>query len=164
MREILFRGKCTETGKWYTGYYINLHKTTYCFKEDYDRFKDNDIHQIVFEKMTDWGLPNQHLRVDVIPETIGQYTGLRDCKRTKEYPEGQMIFEGDIVKHHRTLWGADNSDVGTIQWCQKTCKFYRTSKFDTVHIVEIWEDTAEEYEVIGNIHDNPELLKGGEQE
>ena len=60
MREILFRGKCKDTDKWYTGQYINLHKTTYCFKEDYDAFKDNDINQIVFEKITDFliFLPN----------------------------------------------------------------------------------------------------------
>ena len=71
MREILFRGKCKETGNWYDGQYIHLHKTTYWFKEDYEADKENDIHQIVFEKMTDWGLPNRHLRVDVIPETVG---------------------------------------------------------------------------------------------
>lgn len=53
-REILFRGKCTDTGRWYEGQYIHLHKTTYCFKEDYDRNPDNDIHQIVFEEMMDW--------------------------------------------------------------------------------------------------------------
>ena len=53
MREILFRGKCPDTGRWYEGQYIHLHKTTFCFKEDYDRYPDNDIHQIVFEEMTD---------------------------------------------------------------------------------------------------------------
>jgi hypothetical protein len=30
MREILFRGKCVDTGNWYEGQYIHLHKTTYC--------------------------------------------------------------------------------------------------------------------------------------
>ena len=140
MREILFRGKCSETGKWYTGQYINLHKTTYCFKEDYDRFKDNDIHQIVFEQMTDWGLPNQHLRVDVIPETIGQYTGLTDKNGTK-------IFEGDIVKHSigtfvvKFLNGTFLSSLTEDNYLSFLCEIHNQCK------------------VIGNIHDNPELLK-----
>lgn len=133
MREILFRGK-TDKGEWVYG--DLLHPDLYgngCAIEDFTKEKNNCF--------------------DVIPETVGQYTGL--------IANGTKIFEGDIVKHHRTLWGTDNTDIGIIKWHQKTCRFYRTSKFDTVHIVEIWEDTATEYEVIGNIHDNPELLKGG---
>ena len=140
MCEILFRGKRKDNGEWVEGFLIGRYDPTQ---------KENIIKSAFIDNGTCFYAPKK-----VIPETIGQYTGLTDKNGTK-------IFEGDIVKHHRTLWGADNSDVGTIQWCQKTCKFYRTSKFDTVHIVEIWEDTSEEYEVIGNIHDNPELLKGG---
>lgn len=128
MREILFRGKDEGTKKWVQGYYLKG-ATRHCITCSLAYYP----------------------RYDVIPETVGQYTGLTD-------KNGKKIFEGDIVKHLRTLWGVDNSDIGTIQWCQKTCKFYRTSKFDTVHIVEIWKDTAQEYEIIGNIHDNPELL------
>ena len=162
MREILFRGKCSETGKWYTGYYINLHKTTYCFKENYDRFKDNDIHQIVFEKMTDWGLPNQHLRVDVIPETVGQYTGLTD-------KNGKKIFEGDIVTnewcfikgvsvvkfgHYKTLDMDKDFQQGHLG-------FYLEHN-DLINLKSVRRDMmyfANKCEVIGNIHDNPELLK-----
>ena len=143
MREILFRGKCKETGKWYIGNYINLHKTTYCFKEDYEADKDNDIHQIVFEKMTDWGLPNRHLRVDVIPETIGQYTGLTD-------KNGTRIFEGDII-----LWGLAPC-VAKYEKENARFMFYENGKYlkNGFNI-----DTMKMKEVIGNIHDNPELLK-----
>ena len=132
MRKILFKGKRIDNGRWIYGSPI--------FQDGYVLIRFWNSEEFEFE---------EHL---IAPESVSEYTGLTD-------KNGNKIFEGDIVKHHRSLWGADNSDIGTIQWCQKTCKFYRTSKFDTVHIVEIWEDTAQEYEVIGNIHDNPELLK-----
>ena len=149
-REILFRGKCTDTGRWYEGQYIHLHKTTYCFKEDYDRNPDNDIHQIVFEEMMDWGLPNRHLRADVLPETVGQYTGLTD-------KNGKKIFEGDIIK------GCEYDDIYFV-------KYFADDNYPAFDVVPEMNTECnglshliivEGIEVIGNIHDNPELLKGG---
>ena len=90
MREILFRGKDPESGTWYEGYYMALSDTTYCFQGDYAAHPDNTKHYIVFDRMTDWGLPNQHLRANVDPVTVGQYTGLKDTN-------GKKIFEGDFV-------------------------------------------------------------------
>lgn len=164
MREILFRGKRVDNGEWIEGYYIGLHKTTYCFEGEAKRNKENEIHQIVFEQMTDWDLPNKHLRVDVIPETIGQYTGLTD-------KNGKKIFEGDIVKdvtvpvqcgigivkfgkyetriNHSLINDNYAYHIGVyIKW-NKTLNFYRKD-------LDFWN---EEIEVIGNIHDNPEFLK-----
>ena len=142
MREILFRGKCTDTGKWYEGQYIHLHKTTYCFKADYDNDKDNDIHQIVFERMSDWGLPNHHLRADVLPETVGQFTGLTD-------KNGKKIFEGDIIKI-----GNKTRYVFFGVCC------YRHTNYGE-YAVDLTVKDGNNCEIIGNIHDNPELLKGG---
>lgn len=160
MREILFRGKCTDTGKWYEGQYIHLHKTTYCFKEDYDRNPNNDIHQIVFERMTDWNLPNQHLRADVIPETVGQFTGLTD-------KNGKKIFEGDIVKADDFIFvvkfgkcgGVANADnYGYMGFYLEP--FSEATKLHARYGLRNDMCYFEDIEIIGNIHDNPELLKG----
>lgn len=151
MREIVFRGKCKDTGKWYEGQYIHLTKTTYCFKEDYYRNPDNDIHQIVFEKMVDWGLPNRHLRIDVNPETVGQYTGVKD-------KNGVKIFEGDILSF---VDGDGDTNYLTVIYDRD---MFTTKECDFVDRDGLWSDSTLDLEVIGNIYDNPELLKGKETE
>ena len=151
MREILFRGKYVETGAWYEGFYIHLHKTTNCPIGDPNRFPDNDIHQIVFERMTDWELPNQHLRVDVDPETVGQYTGLTD-------KNGKKIFEGDIIEYGGVMWPVEFHNASFCAMDGSDIQFFLEEQY-------IWDHKKEEYiapdywNVIGNIHDNPELLE-----
>lgn len=170
MREILFRGFTPDEngretitvngkqikGEWVQGSYLELRETTYCFQSDYDRHPDNTKHYIVFDRMTDWGLPNRHLQADVIPETVGQFTGLTD-------KNGKMIFEGDILDY----WSSYNESL---------CESYEVVVFGVdncscCHAVYGWStknkygygryiDTPENCVVVGNIHDTPELLKG----
>lgn len=133
MREILFRGKQKYNNEWIYGSLVRLGK---------ESFSDPDRYGI-----TDKGIPVGNMNVcynfqvdEVIPETVGQYIGLTD-------KNGKRIFEGDIVKG--TFLGFPfliKDYVFSICW-QEDVAGYRANYFENV-------------EVIGNIHDNPELLKG----
>ena len=82
----------------------------------------------------------------VDPETVGQYTGLTD-------KNGKKIFEGDIVK------SCDNH-IYRIKWDNQRAMFYLRN--DITHAsADFYHYFASDLEIIGNITDNPELLKGG---
>ncbi len=82
------------------------------------------------------------------PSTIGEYTGLVD-------KNGVKIFEGDVVNYNNGLV----SEIFKVVYNEKYARFTFT-KPNTVFAVF---DT-EKCEVVGNVHDNPELMEGGEQE
>ena len=177
MREILFRGFTPDKngrgkvyingewikGQWVKGSYMSIDKTTYCFKEDYDKHPDNTEHYIIFDQMTDWGLPNRHLQADVLPETVGQYTGLKDCN-------GKEIYEGDIVRAEHNItktWGEGSVEDGTLVVREEIVDSFSVEGDvcfeDGSFMVEGYYTgifMPLEIEIIGNIHDNPELLKG----
>ena len=130
MREILFRGK-TKDGEWIEGYYIVMAGKHYIYS----------IEDVIY--------------YEVIPETVGQYTGLTDKNGTK-------IFEGDIVKHYNN--SDDGFDIGALYWDETFLQWKRTSIGNFHHSSFTYMMSRScDYEVIGNIHDNPELLKGGER-
>lgn len=131
MREILFRGKRKDNGEWVEGFYVCLNSKSHRIYNGCAETDCGDYYPEWFE---------------VIPETVGQYTGLRDCKRTKEYPEGQMIFEGDIVV---------STNANRLSNKPYIVEFSAISGYWCC-------DPKREPVVIGNIHDNPELLKGVE--
>lgn len=79
---------------------------------------------------------------EVDPDTVGECTGLRD-------KNGKLIFEGDML-----LW--DEREYG--------CKYIEEVRWDYRLLGFRVIDWGEWCEIIGNIHDNPELLKGGEGE
>lgn len=121
MREILFRGKCKYINEWIEGDLLHLDDNPFAILE-----READY----FDSFN-----------EVFPETVGQYTGLKD-------KNGKKIFEGDLIKYNIN----DNSyDIGVIEWCYDTWKFvYPILDSST----SIWESRME---VIGNIHDNPDL-------
>ena len=133
MREILFRGKIVDNGEWIEGQLLH-------FKSSVGR---GELAVIVAG--CEWNNANEWFnlgkRAKVIPETVGQYTGLTD-------KNGKKIFEGDIVNFSDSLYYIVFADG-----CFRIC---RNGKYSyTLH------NLHSAFEIVGNIHDNPELVKGG---
>ena len=132
MREILFRGKRVKK---------------YCESEDWTYgvpYIDNEGDCIMTDDCS---------KFVVQSETVGQYTGLTDKNGTK-------IFEGDIVKIKDYSKGcALNYEQPTSNWVVRWNDKYAQFTIDYMSLLPYKH--FNESEVIGNIHDNPELLKGG---
>jgi uncharacterized phage protein (TIGR01671 family) len=128
MREIVFRGKRIKDGAWDRG-----HLTLYA---DYGA----QIRPLTYM-----------VEHPVIPETVGQYTGLKDSN-------GVRIFEGDIARKH------DNREIVLVRWDDESCGFVydctlskHTPRENSMSL-SLFHFRSEDYEIIGNIHDNVELL------
>ena len=125
MREILFRGKRVDNGEWIEGYYTNIGK---------------EWHYILTGKLI-IGLTGMGFeREEVIPETVGQYTGLTD-------KNGKKIFEGDIVKYENKIY--------EIKYLEKYARFAPSNEHSIFMVCAF-----NHLEVVGNIHDNPGLMRG----
>lgn len=136
MREILFRGKATNRDP------------DYYFRTDY---KNGDwVYGLLTETENYMGFAEMTntdgvSRIGVDKNTIGQYTGLID-------KNGNLIFEGDIVEYAR------DEEIGLIAYHENEAMF--VVEFDT-WLTDFDHMYGKDLEIIGNIHDNPELLKGG---
>ena len=109
--------------------------------------------------ITEFSEKNDTISFGVETKTIGQFTGLTD-------KNGKRIFEGDIVRHHNNnpYVIPDIVEKGVVYWADEYCGWRRTSNGAFHHgVVDTYRMSHEcVYEVIGNIHDNPELLDGKE--
>ena len=146
MREILFRGKRKDNGEWICGDLLQDVESGICAIVSYVNLGGN-IHDL-----------SESCIFAVIPETVGQYTGLTD-------KNGVKIFEGDIVKG--TAYSA--TTIGVIVWIDEISSFgVRYAQNLTAWVnssilrcAAIGKTDEFAAEVIGNIYDNPELLGGG---
>jgi uncharacterized phage protein (TIGR01671 family) len=140
MREIKFRGKRVDNGEWVYGDLIHRYS--------------NWIYIAPIPSTI------EITPIEIDPETVGQYTGLKD-------KNGKEIYEGDIVEikvvsvRKEDKWDGETGEY--LGW------EYVEVPFKDIKIVEWLGDgfnlfygnwIEDEFEVIGNIFDNPELLKG----
>ncbi len=124
MREILFKGKRVDNGRWVYGFcwYVEKYHNLILIKRHFIKslitFKD----------------------IEVIPETVGQFTGLTDKNGTK-------IFEGDIVQHKEKTWliEFDQGMFGT--------KTLNQNPTILDSLAQVIRETESLIEVIGNIHE-----------
>ena len=139
MREILFRGK-TKCGMWVYGSLI-LAGSFCCILES-----EENVHPMDYPYLDDeLGTIDGHA-APVIPETVGQFTGLTD-------KNGKKIFEGDVVQ-------CDKWEFSKNLMCGYVC--FNNGCFDIQDIKSQNRpaiDTCFNIKVVGNIHDNPELLE-----
>ena len=141
MREIRFRAKMKEdNSKWVDGTLLKIPAPPICIGvPEPDTYIMQFPHPRYFP---DWNMPYKMVQAEVIPETIGEYTGFKD-KNSKS------IYEGDIVE--AKFFG--KKVVGLIEFCYGCFTITCSGVSDNQMFV------FSDLEVIGNIHDNPELLK-----
>ena len=150
MREILFKAKRKDNGEWVEGYYIYHIKRTP--SPVGDRVKPEDEqHVIMCDGFSDWNMPRDTVHFDIDPKTLCQYTGLKD-------KNGKRIWENDIVSFMDATSTEngyyERNCIGRVAWdCECAC--FRVSGTLSAESWEILQDCV----VIGNIFDNPELLK-----
>ena len=134
-REILFRGKWIDNGEWVHGYLIG----------------DDVIVGEIIEFEDEYFYCEFWWKVD--PKTVGEFTGLCD-------KNGANIFEGDILKVDTEF---ENSTIHRVIWGGSYPAFeIEPNPYDDCnglqYVAHVCENTT--CQIIGNIHDNPDLLKG----
>ena len=143
MREILFRGKRTDGGGWVRGSYIECKMSWY-------RLHPHKA-WIITDARSNGGWFAITGRYPVVNDTVGQYTGLKD-------KADRMIFEGDILRWEfedgepeiaEVTWRDDGPEG--VGWYIRSIRPFPG--------LDILCSGDSEWEVIGNIYDNPELLE-----
>ena len=129
-REILFRGKRADTKEWIYG----------DVQQNVDAVKIREQEQSIQRIAKSFV---------VIPETVGQYTGLTDI-------HGVKIFEGDIIEAHFDELFPDLAKTLIVVWSDYGW-FGRDMEGNVDSLEQKW--VSDFFEIIGNIHDNPDLLE-----
>lgn len=146
-REILFRGK-TQYQEWIEGSYVQTDDNT---NNPMRHHPLSLRHQIWSYCSGDWNLGGWE-PIDVIPETVGQFTGLTD-------KNGKKIFEGDMYKRGKEVYLVTCTTLGGFLSRQIYDDWLKRNVFGEMK--QSWLSVADckRYEIVGNIIDNHELLR-----
>ena len=153
MSEInISRAKRVDNGNWIEGYYVQL--------VDSKENVSNRIYTGYSETDCGESFPDWH---EIDPATLGACSALKDCN-------GEYIFFGDILRLTDETNGAEFTAVvafgtqnGENSWGFQLAKLYGDDLNTGILCWVDMEDTGVYAEIIGNIYDNPELLKGDNQ-
>ena len=143
MREILFRGQTRRKGEYTVNMAGDKCKSNWVYGGIFPQNKDGDF-AIIYQQEP------EIRKFTVYAETVGQYTGLTD-------KNGVRIFEGDIVHCVSKL---DSADMVVIFECGQFRMVLAEKYHEYQTNVGYYDINCFAKEVIGNIHDNPELLGG----
>ena len=151
MRIIKFRGKDVKISHWiYGGFHKHIDITPAALYKDAEsaenHIKEHTHYLIIQDAFSDYCMPRNIQCFDVIPETVGQFTNLYDVN-------GKEIYEGDILDFNGII----------IEVCFVRGVFALLCNGDLDE--ELCGDCRTDLfaKIIGNIYDNPELLKGGKE-
>lgn len=135
MRAIKFRGKQINGGNWIYGYYFS-----------YKNADDTIDHIVTPGEYSSKPLDFFYVH----PETVGQFTCLTD-------KNGKEIYEGDIIKEKESKYCGEYR-LYRVYWCDDNMQYFMADDdcCDSLPLCELEVDYSV---IIGNIHDNPELLK-----
>ena len=128
---IKFRGKSADNVKWITGYYYHECGNTY-----------------IVEDRQSLSETSRNVPYVVIPETVGQFTGLFD-------KNGKEIYEGDIL--HTVTFGFEPEEYTAII-LYDNCRFQLSNGRNLFYFGQSDLTKMDDTIVIGNIYDNPELI------
>lgn len=134
MREILFKAKRIDNGEWVEGYYLR----------DQYHIGGKDI--IFYRKDSDWFTVYTN-KIDI--ETLCQFTGLCD-------KNGNKIWENDILMAHLDEFYPEDTTCETVEWGFAGFVVHEANSTDREYLDKF---DLENFEVVGNIFDNPELLQ-----
>lgn len=137
IREILFRGKDSITKSWVYGALV---------QQQDDPLREKTL--IISYSNYQYGDFSEAVIHEVDPETVGQYTGFVD-KNSKK------IFDGDIVSIYNS-----KAFLFAVAWNDNHYILKCTTNGVSDNILNVTE-SPEDVEVVGNIYDNPELIKDG---